>query len=112
MVIQLFSRHVRRTPMVKSRIVVSFVVAVVVAIPLWAAQQRQSASPQSASAPDFSGVYRPINPFGPPAGGGAGGRAAAAAPAPAPAPGQPLPAAHPYCAAVGRSRGRNATRRS
>src|SRR4030095_4292518 len=36
--------------------------------------------------PDFSGVYRPMNAFGPPA----GGRAAAPA-QPRPAPGQPLP---------------------
>jgi hypothetical protein len=37
--------------------------------------------------PDFSGVYRPINAFGAPA----GGRGARAGGAPAPAPGQPLP---------------------
>jgi hypothetical protein len=38
--------------------------------------------------PDFSGVYRPVNPFGAPA----PGRAGAPAPAAAAAPGQPLPA--------------------
>jgi hypothetical protein len=42
---------------------------------------------QTGSTPDFSGVYRPINAFGPAP---AGGRAAAPA-APRPAPGQPLP---------------------
>jgi hypothetical protein len=36
--------------------------------------------------PDFSGVYRPVNPFGPPA-----GRGGAPAGGPPPQPGQPLP---------------------
>ena len=40
--------------------------------------------------PDFSGVYRPINAFGP-AGGTGGGRPGAPPPAARPAPGQPLP---------------------
>jgi hypothetical protein len=46
-----------------------------------------SSSAQTQSPPDFSGVYRPINAFGP-AGGGRGARAGGP---PAPAPGQPLP---------------------
>ena len=49
--------------MVNGRIVTTFLIAVVAVLPMWAAQ-RQSASPQSASPPDFSGVYRPINAFG------------------------------------------------
>jgi hypothetical protein len=41
--------------------------------------------------PDFSGVYRPINAFGPAGGGGGGGRAGTPPPAARPAQGQPLP---------------------
>ena len=46
-----------------------------------------SSSVQTQSPPDFAGVYRPINAFGP-AGGGRGARAGGP---PAPAPGQPPP---------------------
>src|SRR5262245_4845711 len=87
------------------RTVTSCAIAVVAALPLWAAQ---SASQQAASTPDFSGVYRPINPFGAPAAGAAGGRAAAPAPAPAPAPGQPLPPPTRTAPLSDGSRGRSA----
>ena len=77
----------------------------IVAIIVGAAALAASVAAQNAKTPpDFSGVYRPINPFGPPAGRGEGQRAAT----PPPAPGQPLPPPTRTAPLSDGSRGRNA----
>jgi hypothetical protein len=67
----------------------TILVSVVTLLALTGAARAQStpAAAQTQSPPDFSGVYRPINAFGP----GGGGRGPRAGGPPAPAPGQPLP---------------------
>ena len=79
-------------------------IAVIVAIALVAMLGAQSTS---AARPDFSGVYRPINPFGNAAVGGGAPPAGAPAPA-APAPGQPLPPPTRTAPLSDGSRGRSA----
>jgi hypothetical protein len=79
-------------------------VAVIVAIALVAMLSAQSTS---SARPDFSGVYRPINPFGNAAVGGGAPPAGTPAPA-APAPGQPLPPPTRTAPLSDGSRGRSA----
>jgi hypothetical protein len=65
------------------------ILAVLIVASLVAIERAPAVRAQSAAAPDFSGVYYPVNPFGPPAGAARAGGARLAAPV------RPLPVCAP-----------------